>query len=75
MDIAGVLVRSLPADMPKVSQALTRIPGLEIHLATEDGRLVVTLDESGGERLGDTISDLNRIDGVISAAMVYQYSE
>ncbi len=74
MDIVGVLVRSKPPQIHTVRSALNAIPGLEIHATTEAGQMVVTLDDSNGY-LGDTITQINNIEGVLSAAMVYQYSE
>jgi len=74
MDIVGVLVRSKPPHQHIVRTALNGIPGLEIHAETEEGQMVVTVDESNGYP-GDTITQINNIEGVLSAAMVYQYSE
>lgn len=74
MDIVGVLVRSNPPQRQTVKSALNAISGLEIHAETEIGQLVVTVDESNGYP-GDTITQINNIEGVLSAAMVYQYSE
>jgi len=74
MDIVGVLVRSKPPQLDAVKTALRTIAGLHIHAETPEGQLVITVDESNGY-LGDTITQINNIEGVLSAAMVYQYSE
>jgi nitrate reductase NapD len=75
MDIVGVLVRAHPRNLPLVQQHLQSIAGLAIHTVSEDGRLVVTLEDEDGKRIADTLGEVNRIEGVLSAAMVYQYSD
>ncbi len=74
MDIVGVLVRAKPPHITAVKAAFETIAGLEIHAETSEGQMVITLDESNGHP-ADTIGDINGIEGVLSAAMVYQYSE
>lgn len=75
MNIAGVLVHALPDKSDTVQGVLQTIQGLEIHAATEDGRLVVTLEDDDHKRMADMVLNLHRLDGVLSAAMVYQYSD
>ena len=43
MNISGVLVRSRPAQIDAVSGRLTALPGVEVHGANDDGRIVAAL--------------------------------
>jgi periplasmic nitrate reductase NapD len=75
MNISGVVVHALPARLEQVRCTLEALPGLEIHAAADDGRLVVTLEDDDHLRMADTVLNLHRLEGVLAAAMVYQYSD
>ena len=68
MNISGVLVHALPAKAAAVREALEALPGVEVHLQTDDGQLIVTVEEAGA---GDSMLAVHRVDGVISAGLVY----
>jgi len=71
-NICGVLVHVVPEKSTEVAAALTRLPGVEVHAGTENGRLIVTIEDAGGEWAGATLTRIPTIDGVIAAALVYQ---
>lgn len=75
INICGVLVHAQPSKLTKVKAGLLEFTGLEIHDMSDDGRLVITIDLPDRYQMIDTINQLNNVDGVISAAMVYQHSE
>jgi nitrate reductase NapD len=75
IDICGVLVQARAERVPEVRERLTRIPGVEVHAATEDGRLVVTVEGSVEHPTLDTISGLIDVPGVAATSLVYQYSD
>lgn len=75
MNIAGVLVHAKPDSADKVSASLSQVAGLEIHARTPDNRFVVTIEESDDIFISQTLAGLYSIEGVLSAAMVYQHSE
>lgn len=74
MNIAGVVVNTMPEHQETVRAALLALNGVEIH-AQAGPRLVVTLEDDDGRRMADTVSNLHTLKGVLSAAMVYQYSD
>ena len=49
--------------------------GVEIHAETADGRFIVTVEDRPDASPADTVVALHRLDGVLAAAMVYQYSD
>ena len=75
MNISGVIVHAHPGRVRAVRAALAALPGVEIHGATDDGRLIVTVEDRNGADPGDTMLSLHRIDGVLAAAMVYHHFE
>jgi len=76
MNISGVLVRSRPENIKAVTARLEDMEGVEVHGANPDGRLVVTVEESGDRTMADTVVRMQDLPGVISASMIYhQYEE
>ncbi|CAG0929440.1 MAG: hypothetical protein EFKGCFLK_00123 [Rhodocyclaceae bacterium] len=75
MNISSIIVHAKPTELVSVRGQLERIPGVEIHAATDDGRLVVTIEtDTDGETAG-TFDRINLMDGVMSAAMVFHQFE
>ncbi|MEW5728750.1 MAG: chaperone NapD [Pseudomonadota bacterium] len=72
-NVCGVLVHARPEQRDAVRLALESLPGVEVHVATEDGRLVVTVEDADGQWAGATISRFNDISGVLSVALVYHH--
>jgi nitrate reductase NapD len=75
LNISGVLVHVRLAKLDQVRQDLVRMPGVEIHGQSEDGRLIVTVEDTEAGRSADTVTGFANIDGVLSAALVYQHTD
>jgi len=71
MNISGVLVHARPEKVAAVRLRLTEIAGVEVHAATDDGKLIVTVEEESDRILADTVLSLRDVPGVLSASMVY----
>ncbi len=72
-NICGVLVHVKPELRSQVKSALEAIPGVEIHVETEDGRMVVTVEDADGVWAGAKITSFQDIQGVLSVALVYHH--
>jgi periplasmic nitrate reductase NapD len=75
VNISSAIVYALPQCADSVRVSLRELPGLEIHHEGNDGRFIVTIEDGHGVSVADTVMQLHRLDGVLSAAMVYQYSD
>ena len=75
MNVAGVLVHCRPGMDERVSAALNALPGVEVHLKQEDGRMVVTVEDQDEQGAGESLLAMHRLEGVISAALVYHHFE
>ncbi len=73
--IAGIVVHALPARLPQVRAAIDAIAGAEIHAASDSGKLVVTLEAPSSRAIAAHLTLLHQLDGVLSAALVYQHNE
>ncbi len=74
-NICGVVVHTRPELLDGVQSALTEMPGVEVHGRSDDGRLVVTVEDSPEHSCADTLGALHRVAGVVSASLVYQHGE
>jgi len=75
MNICGVLVLARRGERERVKERLEQQPGVEVHALTEEGRLVVTVEDESHKVTADGVLGLQDVEGVLSAAMIYQYSD
>ncbi len=79
IDICGVLIHAKPGESKAVGKRLTAISGVEIHKVTDDNRLIVTVENTSetepGTSVGDVLNQLQSIEGVLMASMIYQYTD
>ncbi len=75
MNISGVLVLARPEAAGTVKQRLAAMPGVEVHAVSEQGRLVVTVEEDDTRMMADTVAEVQNMPGVLSAAMIYHHYE
>ncbi len=75
MIICGVLIQSHPDAMNAVLDQLAERKGVEVHHSTEDGRIIVTAEGDSDEGVDETILELHRMDGVLSASLTYHHFE
>jgi len=75
MDIASAVVHAVPGRAGEVRAQLERLRGVEIHAETADGRFIVTAEDTAAGSAADAVVQFHRLDGVLSAAMIYQYAD
>jgi len=71
MNVCGVLVHAHPARIDALEAALGGIPGVEAHGRAEGARLIVTVEDTAGMTAAAALAELNKLPGVIAAALVY----
>lgn len=75
MNISSLVLRAHPDRLPRVIEHLHALPGVDVHAATGDGKVVITLEsEDGGDAAGQ-FSKFSDIEGVLAVSLVYEYSE
>ena len=75
LHIASLVVHAAPRRVERVSAFASTLPGAQVHAASPGGKLVVTLEASCASEILDQIARLQRSDGVLSAAVVYQCAD
>lgn len=73
--IAGIVVHASKSDMEKIKQAISFLPGSEIHAVSPEGKMVVTLEASRSIEIVDQLNAIHALPGVYSASLVYQHHE
>lgn len=74
-NVCGVLVHAHNNQIEQVKKLLEQQDGVEVHAVTDNGRLVVTVEHDRRKTVGDRIMGFYEVPGVLSAAMIYQYSD
>lgn len=74
VNICGCLVHSIPEMTDNVIAAINAIEGGEVH-AHEDGRIVVTVEDTETQNASDQIMDMHQIPGVLTVTLTYHHFE
>jgi len=74
-NVCGVLVHAHNNQIDQLKKLLEQQDGVEVHAVTDNGRLVVTVEHDRRKTVGDRIMGFYELPGVLSAAMIYQYSD
>ena len=69
--VSSAIVRALPALVPDLSQRLAEMPGVEV-VASGEGKIVLVLEGNGPGELGEKLTTINLMSGVLSASMVFE---
>jgi periplasmic nitrate reductase NapD len=75
INISSAIIYAMPGRADSIRAQVAALPGVQIHVETPDGRFIVTIEDGHGAAVADTVMQLHRLEGVLSAAMVYQYSD
>ncbi len=75
MSIYSVVIHTKPENISSVSSALENIRGVELHAASDLGKLIVTLDHPDRAYCSDTLMGFHNIPGVINSSLIYEYFE
>ncbi len=73
-NICGCLVHAMPEKTPDVVSAIDATEGCEVH-AQEDGRIVVTVEDTDTQRASEIIMGMHQIPGVITVTLTYHHFE
>jgi len=72
--ISSAVVLALPARLEEVGGRLATMPGVEVH-ASEGSRIVITIEGTSSGALGETLTAISVMDGVLAANMVFEHAE
>ena len=73
--IAGIVVYAHPQSVAHVRAAVEAMTGVEIHAASDNGKMVVTVEAPTSRAIAAHLTCLHQLEGVLSATLVYQHNE
>ncbi len=74
-NVCGVLVNARAENIAAVEAGLAELPGVEIHDHTDDGNIVVTVEDTDQSRASESLLAIHQVAGVLSASLVYHQFE
>ena len=75
LHIASLVVHSTRRRLGSVAEAINGLPSAVVHASSANGKLVVTLEAPTSEAMTAMVTSIQHIDGVLSAALVYQCAD
>ena len=75
LHIVSLVVHAAPRRLEWVAGRIAELPEVILHASSPSGKLVVTLEAATADAIRQSVSRIQRIDGVLSAALVYQCSD
>lgn len=75
MNISSAIVYGRPGQEAALRTQLATMPGVEVHAATPDGKLVITIEADNDRAAVTTYEAIERLPGVLSMAMIFQQTE
>ena len=75
LHISSLLVHARPASLPAVRAALATLDGIEIHGASDAGKIVVTLETESSGGIVERLASIRDLAGVLSAVLVFHQIE
>lgn len=72
--ISSAVVVALPARREEIEKQLAAMSGVEVH-AGDGSRLVITIEGPTTGMLGETLTRISMLGGVVSANMVFEHVE
>ncbi len=75
MNISSCVIRCNPADLEAVLERVKRSGVCDIHMTDEKGYIIVTIEGDGIEEEIEKLKTLQFLEGVLSADLIYSYSE
>ena len=75
MNVSSLIVNVKDGQVLAVQALLAQQAGIEIHAASPEGKLIVTIETDSDRDTVAAYERISRTDGVLSAAMVYHQIE
>ena len=72
MHIASLVLRIFPAQRAAAEAALTALPGVECHAMSDDGKLIVTVEETAQSSVSDTLIAVHSVPYVQAVTLAYE---
>ncbi|MBZ0128839.1 MAG: chaperone NapD [Rhodobacteraceae bacterium] len=74
LNICGCLVHTRPEQAAGIAKTIAAADGCDVH-AIQDGRIVITVEDTEAGRASDKIMELHQIPGILTISLTYHHFE
>ena len=74
-NIASLVVRAKPERLAALRAAIEAIPAAEVHAVTNDGRMIVTVEDCRQLSASEALIRVQQLDHVICVTLAYEHCE
>lgn len=75
LNISSAIVYARPGTDSTVRQQLLQVPGVEVHAASEDGKIIATIEAENDRAAMEIYESVARLPDVLNVAMIFQQTE
>ena len=75
MNISSIVVHTRQQNAAVLQGELASLSGVDVHGVNEDGRIVITIEDTPDNSPADTLMNVQNMRGVLSASLIYNYCE
>jgi len=75
MNISSIVIHSHPQESLDVQVKLADTQGVDVHAAMDDGRIIITIEDTPTNAPSETLMNIQNMKGVLNAALVYNYCD
>ena len=75
MNIVSLVLRVRPDTRSEAEAALHALPGVECHHMSDDGRLIVTVEDAPGAAMSETLIAIHRVPQVLATTLAYEHTD
>jgi nitrate reductase NapD len=75
MNISSIVIHTRPQDSSSLLGELAELPGVDVHAALADGRIVITVEDTPENSPAETLMYVQNMQGVLNAALIYNYCD
>ena len=75
MNISSIVVHTCQQNAAVLQGELASLSGVDVHGVNEDGRIVITIEDTPDNSPADTLMIVQNMRGVLSASLIYNYCD
>jgi periplasmic nitrate reductase NapD len=75
MNISGVVVCVPPEQLGDIQEQLAKLTGVVLHAVQDDGRMVITIEDTPENQPADILMRVQNLKGILSASLIYNYCD
>ena len=75
LNISSAIIYAKPGQDNALRTNLSEVQGVQVHVSTDDGKMIITIESENDRTAVDTYEAIERMEGVLSVAMIFQQTE